>query len=66
MPSSYKYSLALVPGQTDSVEKVLKNWIASKKVMLGANSSNTEEFKRHKILMHCIVASNAKFQDKIS
>lgn len=41
------------------MEKVSENWMASKKVKLGANSSNSEESRRHKILMH-----GAKVTDK--
>ena len=41
------------------MEKVLKNWMASKKVKLGVNSSNPKESRRYKILMH-----GAKVTDK--
>ena len=64
-PPGYKYCLTLVPRETDSMEKVLKNRMVTKKVNTSTNNSNSEQPTRHNISMHGAVVSNAEFREKI-
>ena len=62
-PPAYKYCLTLVPKETDSMEKVLKNRVATKKLKPSINKSNPnpEEPKRHQISMNGVVVSNTEY-----
>ena len=64
-PPGYKYCLTLVPRETDSMEKVLKNRMTTKKGKPSTNTSNPEEPKRHQISMHGAVISNTEYREKI-
>ena len=57
--------MTLVPRETDSMEKVLKNRMVTKKVNTTTNNSNSEQPMRHNISMHGAVVSNAEFREKI-
>ena len=61
-PAGYKYCLTLVPRETDSLEKVLKNRMVTK----NDTAESAPPPKRHKISMHAAVITNSEYQAKIA
>ena len=64
-PAGYKYCLTLVPRESDTLEKILKTRMATRKPTPDATSTQPAE-KRHKISMHGAVISNPVYREKIA
>ena len=65
-PSGYKYCLTLVPRETDTLEKVLKNRVVSKKKVNPTTGGEASKPTRRKISMHGAVITTAAYQTKIA
>ena len=65
VPSGYKYCLTLVPRETGTLEKVLKNRNVSEKKN-PATGEKAPKPTRHKISMHGEVITTEKYKKKIS
>ena len=60
----FKYCLTLVPRETDSLEKVLKNQMLTKNT--NKKDSSADPPKRQKILMHGAIITNSDYRTQIA
>ena len=60
-PSGYKYCLTLVPRETDTLEKVLKNRVLSTKKVNPTTGGEASKPTRRKISMHGTVITTAEY-----
>ena len=63
-PPGFKYCLTLVPRETDSSEKVLKNQMLTKNT--NKKDSSAHPPKRQKILMHGAIITNSDYRTQIA
>ena len=65
-PSGYKYCLTLVPRETDTLEKVLKNRAVSTKKVNPTTGGEASKPIRRNISMHNAVITTADYKTKIA
>ena len=65
-PSGYKYCLTLVPRETDTLEKVLKNRVVSTKKVNPTTGGESYKPTRRKFSMHGAVITTAEYKTKIA